>query len=406
MGDPIKADAAAKPGGAPASQTEPQDPKATTALDAWDQKWIEIQGPADTVDWIEHFQICAIKYRYRNYDELFRCLDLVEAKVARGGKRVSHIEEARRAAPVLADWLRASAYADLGEPDIALQRAESAWNALPDNYRNATVDRDAYFLEKSERQYRNGMYRVGGVSASAGDQSSLGRNNPAGLDMSATTVAMSLAAQRSLLYQHLGDSEKAKTALEVLQVWEQISVTDGPVPFVPWSWPFKSKAQLQSLGPLFAMGEYAQTVEAYDEAAAKLTHERHSDEFYDRMSWLALPIRLMTNAMMSVVGAASKDIRQFGVAVEDVSNGLIYAQSLARLGKTKEAREMLDTLLAMPELPAMGNLYWATLYERALIALKEGKRDEAILLLKKSTEAIESVRSTIAFEAAKIGFAG
>ena len=38
------------------------------------------------------------------------------------------------------------------------------------------------------------------------------------------------------------------------------------------------------------------------------------------------------------------DARQFAIAVEDVSNGLLYAQSLARLGRTDEARRMLDTI--------------------------------------------------------------
>jgi hypothetical protein len=126
MGDPIKADAAAKPGGAPVAQTKPQDVQASTAADPWEQKWREVQSQTDTVDWIEHFQICAIKYRYRNYDELFRCLDLFDAKVAQGDKQVKHIEEARLVAPVLANWLRTSAYADLGEPDTAIKRTELA----------------------------------------------------------------------------------------------------------------------------------------------------------------------------------------------------------------------------------------------------------------------------------------
>ncbi len=60
----------------------------------------------------------------------------------------------------------------------------------------------------------------------------------------------------------------------------------------------------------------------------------------------------------------------------------------------------------MPEISAMGNLYWVALYERALIALRDNQRATQIRLLSQSVEAIESVRSTISFEAAKIGFAG
>jgi CHAT domain-containing protein len=103
---------------------------------------------------------------------------------------------------------------------------------------------------------------------------------------------------------------------------------------------------------------------------------------------------------------APSDARLFTIAIEDVSNALLYAQSLSRLGKTDQARSMLDTLLALPEIRAMGNLYWAALYERGLIAFRQGQRDEGIHLLIRSVESIESVRSTISFEAAKIGFAG
>ncbi len=69
-------------------------------------------------------------------------------------------------------------------------------------------------------------------------------------------------------------------------------------------------------------------------------------------------------AQNALVGS---DIRLFTYATEDVSTGLIYAQSLARLGKTDRARAMFDKLLALPEVRAMGNLYWVTLYERGRI---------------------------------------
>jgi CHAT domain-containing protein len=403
MGDPIKAHAVVKPTSASNAPIEPQDSTANTALDSWDQKWREIQRPADTVDWIEHFQICAIKYRYRNYDELFRCLDLFEAKISRGGKHVSHIEDARRVAPVLSGWLRGYAYADLGDPDASFRWADSAWKSLPADFRNANVD-GGYLLKSTDyKEFLRGTARVAGFSMSE-DQTIQGRDNPAGLDMAPETIAMSLAAQRSLMYQQHGDAPNAKIALGELQKWEALTRDDGPVPFVPWSSPYKVEAQLLSIGPLFAMGDYAEVVRAYDESSAKRASERHTQQFYESMQWLMLPAKLLMEAQDALMSA--KDTRVFAIAVEDASNALIYAESLERLGKTNEARGMLDTLLALPELRAMGNLYWATLYERGLIALKEGKRDDAIGLFQQSTQAIESVRSTIAFEAAKIGFAG
>ena len=408
MGDPISADGNAESPAATAKQVERRNSKAKAALEPWDEKWREIQSPADTVNWIDHFQVCAIKYRYRNYDELFRCLDLFEAKVAQGGKRVyknaGHAELARQVTPVVTGWLRSSAYADLGEPDVALQWAESAWNAMPEDYRKT---RQSFWVGgQAQSEYMSVTTVLGGYSMrlSRADESSLGRENPAGLDMRPETIAMSLAAQRSLLYQQRGTPDEAIGALRELQKWQDLKNKDAITGLFPTSSAYKTRVQILSIGPLFSMGEYAQVVKAYEEAAAHMDRDRNWQQLKENMSWLDLPLKLLFVASDAVF--SSKDIRLFTVAVEDASNGLIYAQSLARLGKTKEARKMLDTLLALPELPAMGNLYWATLYERSLIDLQDGKRDDAIRRLKQSTQAIESVRSTIAFEASKIGFAG
>ena len=413
MGDPIKADAGAKSPATTAKQVDRQNAKEKDDLEPWEKKWREIQSPTDKVGYVDHFRVCAIKYRYRNYDELFRCLDLFEAKVALGDKRIGNkgeVERVRMVAPVLMGWLRASAYADLGQSDAALQSAESAWNALPERSRSASngSHTSGWISPPDEKALYEVTEKITGNPGMLDDmvyssQSRYGRSNPAGLDMRSTTIAMGLAAQRCLLYQHLGETAKSKEAFADLQGWEKVTAFGSWIPFDGQDTePFKAQAQLLSLGPLFAMDEYAQVIETYESIARKMAWGRRVENFQNVLMWMTVIDKVFQAALRSVM----TDPILFAVAVEDVSNGLIYAQSLARLGKTKEAREMLDTLLAMPELPAMGNLYWATLYERALIALKEGKRDEAILLLKQSTQAIESVRSTIAFEAAKIGFAG
>lgn len=403
MGDPLKADPAAKSPDTTARQVERQNSKKQAGFDQWAEEWRLIQSPDDPVDWIDHFRVCAIKFRYRNYDELFRCLDSFEAKVAKGGKRVSHVEAVRRATPVLTGWMRAFAYAELGEPDVALKWAESAWNALPEDYRET---RQAFFLGgQAHTEFTDVAWYISGSSQWVEDESRQGRDNPAGLDLTAETIAMSLAAQRSLLYQHLGETEKAKIALEQLRKWEDLKNKDTLIGLFPTSAPYKSKAQLLSTGPLFAMGEYARVVKAYDGAAADLERKRHRQQSRDMLARLWLPGTIMNSLEdLALAPFTPKDARLF--AVEDASNALIYAQSLARLGKTTEARSMLDTLLALPETRAMGNLYWTTLYERSRIALEDGKREEAIGLLEQSVEAIEGVRSTISFEAAKVGFAG
>jgi CHAT domain-containing protein len=155
------------------------------------------------------------------------------------------------------------------------------------------------------------------------------------------------------------------------------------------------------------MGDYALDIRTYVDAAAVAARKRHYHQFRTMLTYLWLPDLVMVPMEKLITRAfTSADARLFAVAIEDVSNSLVYAESLARTGKTEEARAMLDTMLALPEIHAMGSLYWATLYQRGLIARQQGKRDEAILFLTQSVAAIENVRSTIAFEAAKIGFAG
>jgi CHAT domain-containing protein len=432
MGDPIVAKPAAKPqapavpapataSAAPTAQAAApiaqEKPKAKANFDKWNEKWRQIQNPPDHVDWVEHFRVCAIMYRYRNYDALFRCLDLFEAKVARGGAvhvqsasrhadawQAAHFEAVRATTPVMTGWMRANAYAELGEPEAALKWAESAWNALPEDYRQT---KQSFFGGQVQNDFSGVAGLIAGSSDWVDDEARLGRDNPAGLDMSGPTIAMSLCAERSLLYQHLGEPQKAKTALDELRKWEELRKKDGMTGLIPTSAPYKTKAELLSIGPLFAMGEYAQVVDRYNQSSAAVEHKRHMEQLRDSLARLWLPGVVMEGLTdLAFAPFTPSDARLFTVALEDASNALIYAESLMRLGKINEARAMLDTLLALPELRAMGNLYWVALYERSLIALGDGKRDEAIRLLQQSVEAIESVRSTISFEAAKIGFAG
>ena len=406
MGDPITAKAGAKSREATMPQTAPKSAKANTALDKWSQMWRQIQQPADTVEWTDHFRVCAIKYRYRNYDELLRCLDLFEAKVARADKRIAHVEIVRRAVPVLTGWMRASVYAELGEPQIALKWAESAWNALPEDYRNT---RQSFFGGQASGEFTWVAQSVAGASMWVDDESRQGRDNPAGLDLAAETIAMSLAAQRSLLYLRQAEPERARDALADLRKWQELRNKDSFTGLIPTSAPYRTKAELLSVGPLYAMGEYTEVVQAYEDTTADLQRKRHRAQFGNAMGWVLLFPFKVRDAVIDTVFFAPftpSDARLFAVSVEDTSNALVYAQSLARTGRTNDARAMLDTLLALPEIRAMGNFYWVALYERGLIALADGHRDDAIRMLERSVEAIEAVRGTISFEAAKIGFAG
>ncbi|HXY96226.1 MAG TPA: CHAT domain-containing protein [Steroidobacteraceae bacterium] len=374
----------------------------------WEQKWQQIRAGNDKIDWIDHFRVCALKYRYRSYDELFRCLDLFEAKVARG--QISYLQEARRVAPVITGWMRATAYSELGDPELGLKWAEQAWDAVPRQYKQASGRLlNPIPLDREARLYERGMTGVGGTSnvSDPEEQSARwGRDNPAGLDLSPEMVTMSLTAQRAVLYQHFGATAQAQVALADLDKWEHLhSYILG---IVPQSAPFRRRAELLSLGPSFAMGRYADVVTVYERDAAEESHEQRKRTFYDAVGWVMLPQKLLTEAIMKTTDAAfaASDIRLFTLASEDASNALLYAESLEHLGRIDQARAMYDKLLAMPEIRAMGNLYWVALYQRALIALKDGQPANARQLLAEAVDAIESVRRSISVEAAKIGFAG
>ncbi len=415
MGDPISAKSqvqSAQTGEEEGTSGEYRDKRAQQRADEWALEWQEIQSPDDAVKWTDHVHVCGLKYRFRAYDELFRCLDLLDAKIAAGGERVPKAELVQRGAPVMTGWLRASAYAELGEPETALKWAESAWAALPEAFRTADSSVTGQGMFGGVRDDLKPVFEVG-YSLGGGEVGVLpsdmhemfrqGRNNPAALNFGAPTVTMSLAVQRTLLYRRLGQADKANAAFADLERWKSVKFQRSSIR------PYIGIAQLLSIGPLFAQGDYQRVISIYEPLAQKVGSQRQRESTYKTLNWtLLLPFTLYRKAIEAPIYAAMSpaDARLFTLAVEDVSNALIYAQSLARLGRTDQARAMLDTLLALPEIRAMGNLYWVALYERASIALEQGYRDEGVQLLIQSVDAIESVRSTIAFEAGKIGFAG
>jgi CHAT domain-containing protein len=420
MGDPIRANSQTQAGHAGPSQApspgdtaaEYRDKNAQLKAEQWELKWQQIQSPANTVTWSEHFQVCGLKYRFRNYDQLFRCLDLLDAKVAAGGNRVPKADLVQQGAPVMTGWIRASAYAELGEPETALKWAESAWAALPEAFRAAdsVVTKQGSF--GGFRADLRPIYFVAATLGSAGfgfEHTAMqegvlreGRNNPAALDFRPPMVTMSLAVQRALLNRSLGKTERANAALADLKRWENVryvgETTFMIVDLSPKITLFRGKAQLLSIGPLFANGDYPRLIYIYEQLARKVASQRQREGAEKALGWSFFSGDFMM--------FGRSDARLFTLAVEDVSNALLYAQSLSRVGRIDDSRAMLDTLLALPEIRGMGNLYWVALYERGLIALNAGRREDGIRMLTQSVEAIESVRSTISFEAAKIGFAG
>jgi CHAT domain-containing protein/tetratricopeptide (TPR) repeat protein len=366
----------------------------------WDEKWRAIQARPESVALADHWRICEIKFRYRVYRDLFRCLDLIESRSDKDTRE-------QRYAPVIIGWMRAEAYAELGQPVEALKWSESGWAALPANYRDGTAVYDAGNnpLDKLalvgavlgamifHDDFEAVAVEAGGSNWSdEGHGYSLhevGRHNPAGLDLRPQAISMNLAAERALLHQQLGEYDQATAALQDLHKWR-----DGFILFRANH--FEMTASVLSLGPLFAMGNYAGVVKTYEGLA-----------YMARMEQTGRAIGAVTSLGLNYLHEklTAPDYRDFAVSLEDASRALIYAASLSRLGETDRARKALDDMLAAPDIRQMGSIYWNALYERALIALKDGHRDEAIALLRRATDAIEQVRGTIGVEASKVGFA-
>src|SRR5262249_31583954 len=145
---------------APGKTAESRRSPAQKKADVWEVRWQQIQEPSDKVLWTDHFHVCGLKYRYRNYDQLFRCLDLLDAKIAAGGSRVPYADLVQRSAPVFIGWLRASAYAELGETDVALKWANSSWTGLPEAYRDAASNITNEYFGREELKSYEGVAAV------------------------------------------------------------------------------------------------------------------------------------------------------------------------------------------------------------------------------------------------------
>jgi CHAT domain-containing protein len=370
-------------------------------LAQWDWRWRAIQVRPESTSLADHWRVCEIKFRFRIYRDLFRCLDLIEARSDKDARE-------QRYAPVIIGWMRTEAFSELGQPVEALKWSQAAWAALPENYRDGTAVFDA-----GANPVRRFVPLVGAiigavifhddfeaVAVEAGGSNwsdeghglslwQIGRHNPAGLDLRPQAIAMNLAAERALLHQQLGEHEQAVVALHDLEKWKDrfsLIRTNG----------FGMTEAAVSLGPMFAMGDYAGVVSNYRDLAE-----------FAHMEQGSRVLSAVTSLGLAYLGEklASPDYRDFGVSLENAARALIYAASLSRLGETDRARKALDDIIAASDTRQMGSVYWGALYERALIALKDGHHQQAVSLLRQATDAIDQVRGTIGVEAGKVGFA-
>jgi len=419
------------------------DTNAASAV-KWDEAWRQLQREASSVKLSDHWRVCGIKFRFRNYQELFLCLNLIERRLAKLDKD----SRQRKYSPVLIGWMRAGAYAELGQIEEARTWAESGWNALPREYREVTLSLKGL----NRHEFATVAIEAGGSAWSEetpmGGFVDLDIENPAGLDMRPQVIAMRLAAQRSVLQHQLGEAEAAARALQDLYRWRdaRIEIPSRGRGLIPLGSSnkreqvFREYAAFVSLGPRFSTGDYSYVMITYEqvvpqigkELQEQLKEQRQKQRDFERKLEKQRTLdqvdalipsttqvglgKYLANAFVHVGAAgivhgayavaAYSDRIKFAVALEDASNELLYATSLARLGQTDQAKKVFDSMLERPEVRDMGGIYWAVLYERSQIAMAEGDRGLAVALLQQAVDAIERVRSTIAFEASKIGFAG
>jgi CHAT domain-containing protein len=372
---------------------------AAVDLGEWNGKWRVLQDAPEKVSLGDHWRVCEIKFRFRIYGDLFRCLELIEARVS----RLDENAPPRRYAPVLAGWMRATAYADLGQTAEAVKWADIAWNALPQEYHDVSrvfhkpqaLDLPSLvgqILMPNEHDFAGVAIEAGGSEQVPGAWVDPRKNNPAALDLRPQAIAMDLAAARVSLHQQLGETQQAQAAQQDLNKWRDASKGFlGPAEF-------QDDVNVISMAPLFAKGDYAAVAKNYEGWA----DAAHSYKFWHNWGYFSsLGTQLITEKIFSIA-----DTRKFTVSLEEASREFLYGASLARLGRTDEAKAVFDAMLAIPELRQIGSIYWATLYESSQIAQKQGRSEEAIKQLQQAADAIDQVRSSIDYDASKIGFAG
>lgn len=361
-------------------------------LAAWNATWLRVQQQPQSVTWSDHWRVCDIKFRFRSYRDLFQCLDLMDQRT----ESLPADSPQRKYEPLIANWMRSFAYAELGQEDAALTAANDAWERLPRAYQEVSkavweCAGASVFSTCRPTSFQSVAIEAGGTkfddfSTSSGE--TIGFNNPAGLDLRPQTIAISLAAQRGVLYARRGDTAMTKGMLEYLDKWPKRSRY------------FFQPVMRQEPALQFTLGDYRAVVKAYGWVRRANRAERFG-RFMARLNsalYLGVPT-LMDRAF------GMRDSRRFASALEDAADQYLCATSLWRLGEPVEAKKMFTELLANPELRDMGSLYWTALYEYSQVVASEGQRAEAIRLLQQATDAIERVRTTITFEAAKIGFA-
>ena len=90
----------------------------------------------------------------------------------------------------------------------------------------------------------------------------------------------------------------------------------------------------------------------------------------------------------------------------ELPRGFMQTKAQMELGRLEEAKAGYDTLLAVPQIVANGEIYWLALYDRGRIAELQKQPELAEKFYLRAAAVIERQRRSINSEANKIGFVG
>jgi CHAT domain-containing protein len=227
-----------------------------------------------------------------------------------------------------------------------------------------------------------------------------GDRNYLGLDLTYTPNMF-----RALTYLDLGDYPKAsKYAQDSLDMLKKNELTSSTI------------SMLTVAGIANALSNHKIEAQRNIQSLNALPAESNfvlAPEKYISLARIYMALKEFDKALAAIQNPKAKVVRPgitYAVGVDytfqDFPKYFILTKCLLETGRINEARQGYDQLLNHLQIAQAGDTYWIALYDRARIALKDGKPDDAITFMKRALEVIEQQRASINTDVGKIGFVG
>lgn len=297
------------------------------------------------------YYLCLAYTKLKRYDQLFPCLDQMERNIARGDKNIKDWDAYEKkagaggAAVVKLGMLMNLATTEIdATPTLHLMRAE------------ATVDLGHYDAAIDE------------------GRKALAWRAPFGMEIAERTFHYYALGYIGVAYALKGDRARA---LETADRMDNISECWPPA----FPIPCQGTEKYTGLAKIHvALGDFGKALE--------IIQRRNFD----------------AGGLFGSFGAS--DGEAFWWGWRQLPKQFLLNKCLFETGRAAEAKEGFDRLLKIPQTQDNGEIHWLILYDRGRIALKQGRRQEAIDFFRRAIEVIERHRATINTESSKIGFVG